>query len=249
MSYPMPPLTSPTAMSAAPMPSADPTLPQDDAPAQQAARAAQLIATQAVYTWTTEVPTLPGVPLATAVPKNDEPTIAWFVILIGVGLDIVRNALTVKLGGVDRGELDGPRADYEAALAECDAIEVSVAKVAADHGVHTGGNIFERLIGDVENAVAAAERDAHVALLKGYRDRLEELMKVDEEEVAGLGSKTPRSVEAYRALFATLPVPGISYTFQSDGEFARLRVQGPNNMLIAAVGETLPANFPLSAAK
>lgn len=249
MSYPMPPLTSPTAMSAAPMPSADPTLPQDDTPAQQAARAAQLTATQAVYTWTTEVPTLPGVPLATAVPKNDEPTIAWFVILIGVGLDIVRNALTVKLGGVDRGELDGPRADYEAALAECDAIEVSVAKVAADHGVHTGGNIFERLIGDVENAVAAAERDAHVALLKGYRDRLEELMKVDEEEVAGLGSKTPRSVEAYRALFATLPVPGISYTFQSDGEFARLRVQGPNNMLIAAVGETLPANFPLSAAK
>ena len=45
MSYPMPPLTSPTAMPAAPMPSADPTLPQDDAPAQQAARAAQLIAT------------------------------------------------------------------------------------------------------------------------------------------------------------------------------------------------------------
>ena len=247
MSYPMPPLAPSSAAPAAAMPSAAPTLPQDDTPAEQAARAEQLVATQAVYTWTTDVPTLPGVPLATNVPKNDEPTIAWLVILIGVGLDIVRNALAVKLGGVDKGELDSPRADYEAALAECDAIEASTAKIAAEHGVHSGGNIFERMIGDVENAVAVAERDAHVALLKGYRERIEELMKVD--EALGLGSKTVRSVEAYRALFATLPVPGVSYMFESDDEFARLRVQGPNCMLIAAVEGALPANFPLSAAR
>ncbi|MGH6634204.1 MAG: lipoxygenase family protein, partial [Sphingopyxis sp.] len=229
MSYPMPPLTSPTAAPIVPMPASDPTLPQNDTPAEQAARAAQLTATQAVYTWTTEVPTLPGVPLATSVPKNDEPTIAWFVILIGVGLDIVRNALTVKLGGVDKGELNSPRAEYEAALVECDAIEASAAKIAAEHGVNTGGNIFERMVGDIENAVAAAERDAHVALLKGYKERLEELMKV--EDADGLGSKTVRSIEAYRALFRALPVPGVSYMFQDDGEFARLRLQGPNCML------------------
>lgn len=247
MSYPTPQLDPSTAAPTAPMPAAHPTLPQDDTPAAQAARAAQLTAARTIYTWTTDVPTLPGVPLATNVPKNDEPTIAWFVILIGVGLDIVRNALNVKLGGVDKGELDGPRAHYEAALSECDAIEVSATKIAAEHGVHTGGNIFARMIGDVENAVAAAERDAHVALLKGYKERLEDLMKVD--EALGLGNKTPRSLEAYRALFATLPVPGIGYMFQNDSEFARLRVQGPNCMLITAVGGALPANFPLSAAK
>ena len=251
MSYPMPQLEPSGAAPAVPMPSASPTLPQDDTPAQQAARAAQLAATQSVYTWTTDVPTLPGVPLATTVPKNDEPTIAWFVILIGVGLGIVRNALTVKLAGVDAGELgselDSSRATYESALTECDAIEASTAKVAAEHGVHTGGNIFEHVVGDVENAVAAAERDAHIALLKGYKERLEDLMKA--EEATSLGSKTPRSVEAYRALFATLPVPGVSYMFQDDAEFARLRVQGPNCMLIAAAGDALPANFPLSGAQ
>ncbi len=247
MSYAMQPLTPATTTPTAPMPPAAPTLPQQDTPAEQAARAAQLTATQAVYQWTTDVPTLPGVPLASAVPKNDEPTIAWFVILIGVGLDIVRNALAVKLGGVDKGELDSPRAQYEAALTECDAIEASTAKIAAEHGVHSGGNIFERLIGDVENAVAAAERDAHIALLTGYKERIEALMKID--EAMGLGSRTPRSIEAYRALFATLPVPGVSYMFQSDSEFARLRVQGPNCMLIAAVGDALPANFGLSAAQ
>lgn len=247
MSYPMPPLLPATATPTAPMPPVAPTLPQQDTPAEQAARAAQLTATQAVYQWTTDVPTLPGVPLATAVPKNDEPTIAWFVILIGVGLGIVRNALAVKLGGVDKGELDSPRAEYEAALAECNAIEASTAKIAAEHGVHSGGNIFERIVGDVENAVAAAERDAHIGLLTGYKERIEALMKID--EAMGLGSRTPRSIEAYRALFATLPVPGVSYMFQDDSEFARLRVQGPNCMLIAAVGDALPANFGLSAAQ
>lgn len=247
MSYPIPPLTSPATAPSVPMPSADPTLPQDDTPAEQAARAAQLVVARAAYGWTTDVPTLPGVPLAADVPKNDEPTIAWFVVLIGVGLAIVRNALTVKLRGVDRGELDSPRAEYEAALAECDAIEASAAKIAVEHGVHSGGNIFERMIGDVEAAVAAAERDAHLALLKGYKDRLETLMKVD--EAMGLGSRTPRSIEAYRALFATLPAPAIAYMFQDDKEFARLRVQGPNSMLIAAVGDTLPANFPLTPAQ
>lgn len=249
MSYVSPSLTSPSPapspVHASPLPSASPSLPQNDTPAEQAARGAQLAASQAVYVWTTDVPTLPGVPLATDVPKNDEPTIAWFGILIGVGLAIVRNALTVKLGGVNKGELDTPRATYEAMLAECDAIELSTAKIAAEHGVHDGGSIFGRIVGDVENAVAAAERDTHIALLKGYRERLDALMKVD--EAAALGSKTPRSLDAYRALFATLPVPGIGYMFQDDSEFARLRVQGPNCMLIAAVEDALPANFPLSA--
>lgn len=247
MTYPVPSLTTPAPAPASPMPSADPSLPQQDTPAEQAARAAQLTATQAVYVWTTDVPTLPGVPLASDVPHNDEPTIAWFGKLITIGLAIVRNALTVKLGGVDKGELATPRADYEAALAECDAIETSTAKIAADHGVHDGGNIFGRIVGDVENAVASIERDAHLTLLKGYRERIEDLMKVSEAEVAGLGSSDPRTLDAYRALFQTLPVPGIAYSFQDDGSFARLRVQGPNCMLIAAVGDALPSKFPLSA--
>jgi len=247
MSYPVPSLNTPVAVPASPMPSAHPSLPQNDSPAQQAARAAQLAATQTVYVWTDDVPTLPGVPLATHVPRNDVPTIAWFGRLITIGLAIVRNALAVKLDGVDKGELAGPRTDYETALAECDAIEASTAKIAADHGVHEGGTIFERIVGDVENAVAAIERDAHLSLLQGYKDRLEELMKVSDAEVAELGRKTPRSLDAYRALFRTLPVPGIAYNFQDDGEFARLRVQGPNNMLITAAGDALPANFPLSA--
>ena len=40
----------------APTPPANPTLPQQDTPAQQAARAAQIAASRAVYVWDTQVP-------------------------------------------------------------------------------------------------------------------------------------------------------------------------------------------------
>lgn len=235
--------SSPVALAA--LPSAAPSLPQNDTPAQKTARAAQLVQSQSVYVWTTDIPTLPGLPLAASVPASNEPTIPWGLTLIGILLAIARNALTVKLGGVDKGELDTPRAQYEAALAQCDAIEASVAKMAAQHGVHQGGNIVERVVGDIEAAVEAAEHDMHVALLTGYKDALKDMIALTDAEAAGLGGGTPRTLDAYRALFDTLPVPGIAYTFQDDTEFARLRVAGPNNMLIAGI-TAIPANFPIT---
>lgn len=245
MTFPSPVVSSAGPLGA-PLPSASPSLPQNDTPAQQAARAAQIADSCTHYVWDTSIPTLPGVPLAHAVPADNLPTLAWFGLLIDVSLKIVRNALAVKLGGVDRGELDSPRARYEAALAECDAIEASTAKIVADHGKHDGGSLFGRIVGDIEVAVAIAEHDAHLALLRGYKDRLEELMKIEDAE--GLGSTQPASLDAFRALFVTFDVPGIAWMFQDDAEFAALRVQGPNAMLIAAVGSTLPPNFPLTAA-
>ena len=230
----------------APVPPAAPSLPQNDSPAQQAARAAQLAASRQTYVWDTAVPSLPGVPLAQSVPLDNLPTLQWWGLLIGISLKIVRNALAVKLGGVGRGELDSPRAKYEALQAECDAIEASTAALVdpanAPAPVHE--SFLGHLVRDLEEAVARADDDARIATLKAHKARLEELMKVDDAQ--GLGSSAPASLDAYRALFDTLPLPGIAWIFEDDGEFAALRVQGPNAMLIAAVGESLPANFPLT---
>lgn len=229
----------------APVPPAAPTLPQQDTPAQKAARAAQLATSRQVYVWSDEVATLPGVPLADSVPSDNLPTLAWWGLLIGISLQIVRNALAAKLGGVDRGEIDTPRAKFEAALAECDAIEASTATlVAPPQPAHE--SFLGHLVSDLEAAVAHAEREARIAALKAHKARLEELMKID--DAAGLGSTATAGLDAYRALFDTLPLPEIAWTFEDDAEFAALRVQGPNAMLIAAVGDALPANFPLSDA-
>lgn len=229
----------------APVPPAAPSLPQNDTPAQLAARAAQIAASQSRYVWSESVPTLPGVPLAASVPADNLPTLAWWGLLIGISLKIVRNALAVKLDGVDRGEIDSPRAKFEAALAECDAIEAHVKTLVAPPAP-SGESFLGHLVADLEAAVAHAEREAKIAALKAHKARLEELMRI--EDAAGLGGSVPPTLDAYRALFDTLPLPGIAWTFQDDAEFAALRVQGPNAMLIAAVGESLPANFPLSAA-
>ena len=177
---------------------------------------------------------------AAAVPADNLPTLAWWGLLIDIALKIVGNALMVKLGGVDRGEIDTPRAKFEAALAECDAIRASSAKLVAPQPVAQEG-----WLGEIEAVVERAGHDAKIAALRAHKARLEELMKID--DAAGLGQGTPPSLDAYRALFDTLPLPGIGWTFQDDGEFAALRVAGPNPMLIEAVGATLPANFPLSA--
>ncbi|MFM7379001.1 MAG: lipoxygenase family protein [Erythrobacter sp.] len=230
----------------APVPPAAPSLPQDDTPAQQAARAAQLAASQQAYVWDDQVASLPGVPLAKSVPPDNLPTLQWWGLLIGISLKIVRNALAVKLGGVDRGELDSPRAKFEALVAECDAIEASTAALVAPASAPTPQHesFLGHLVHDLEAAVARAEHDTRIAALQAHKARLDELMKVDDAH--GLGSSLPAGLDAYRALFDTLPLPGIAWNFQDDGEFAALRVQGPNAMLIAAVGDTLPANFPLT---
>ncbi|UVO54572.1 lipoxygenase family protein [Sphingomonas sp. SUN039] len=238
------PIAPHAALLMAPMPPVAPTLPQMDTPAQQAARAAQLAASRTSYIWDTEVPTLPGVPLAAAVPADNLPALAWWGLLIDIALGIVRNALAVKLGGVDRGEIDTPRAKFEAELAECDAIEASAALLVAPQQV-AHESLFGHLVSDLEAMVARADRDMKIAALRAHKARLEELMKID--DAAGLGSGTAPTLEAYRALFDTLPVPGIAWTFQDDAEFAALRVAGPNAMLIEAVGPALPANFPLTS--
>lgn len=237
-------LNSPQAgLSLAPMPSPAPSLPQQDTPAGQAARQAQLANSCARYVWDTDVATLPGVPLAASVPADNLPTLAWWGLLIDISLKIVRNALTIKLRGVDRGELDSPRAKFEAALAECDAIEASTMDlIAPSQTKHE--SILGHLVADLETALMHVERESKIAALQAHKARLEELMKI--EDAQGLGSSASPSLDSYRALFDTLPLPGIAWTFQDDATFAALRVQGPNAMLIAAVGSTLPANLPLT---
>lgn len=233
----------------APVPPAAPSLPQDDTPLQQAARTVQLAASQQAYVWNDAATTLPGVPLAQSVPADNLPTLEWWGLLITVSLAIVRNALAVKLASADRGELDCPRAHYEAQVAECDAIEASAAALVASPAVPAGAqeSFLGHLVQDLEAAVARADHEARIIALKAHKARLEELMKV--EDAHGLGTALPDSLDAYRALFDTLAMPGIAWTFQDDAAFAALRVGGPNPMLIEAVGDALPVKLPLSDAQ
>ncbi len=66
---------------------------------------------------------------------------------------------------------------------------------------------------------------------------------------ATVESANPASVEslsAYEALFKTLALPSIASNFMEDSTFARLRVAGPNPMLLTGI-DALPNKLPLSA--
>ncbi len=264
-------VTTPTAMQEQRMSRAavQPTLPQNDTPAQQAKRAAQIAATRVTYQWTTDVPTLPGVPLASSVPPDDEPTLAWFLLLIEVGLKIAFNRLALDLAGNGSGlgstelaqDVSDPRdlsghlheevpapPPHVGARLRCHEIAVSVAGIRAHYAGQPAGGILGRIGAGIEAGIDHAEHEVHRALLRGYAGELRSLIaSIDADGLIGSPAATP-SLEAYTALFDTLRVPGIAYSFQEDDVFARLRVAGPNSVLIKRV-DAMPENFPLTAAQ
>jgi len=221
----------------------DPSLPQNDTPAQQSARAAQLDATRVTYQWTTAVPTLPGVPVVAALPSSEEPTLEWWLLLIGIGLDIARNQIAVKLAAIGRGEILISEVEVAAMLAECAHIESSVAAIKAKLA-KGGGSIA----GDIRLLVEKAEEELLFATLRDHVARLRAMIELSDAERLAIGSRAPRSLESYRDLFATIALPGIAWQFIDDATFARLRTAGPNAGMIAGIS-ALPANFPLSAAQ
>ncbi|MEA3263650.1 MAG: lipoxygenase family protein [Pseudomonadota bacterium] len=227
---------------------ANPSLPQNDTPAEQAARAAQLVATQGVYGWTTSVPSLPGAPLLNgAPPANEQPTLTWLILLADELLAIVKNHLAVKKLWAEQNLLPAAPAAIAAEIAALAAIELAIGAIK-DKIAHysSGGTIWSRIAEDIELALGAAGAVALDAALRDQLAHLFDVVSLTAAEHAALGSRTPRDLERYRELFQTLTLPGIGWTFQDDAEFARLRVAGPNAILIRQI-TTLPDNFALTA--
>jgi arachidonate 15-lipoxygenase len=226
------------------LPSANPSLPQNDTPAGRAARATQLLTAQGEYGWA-NVQTLPGVPVVGTVPESNTPTLAWFVSLIGIGLQIARNQLSFEIKKLEQSL---PAA---ADLARCDVIEKIAAKIAVDmahpHVTSLFGKIVDAVIDLAALGVEATTDAAKAGLLS---DLAAELYQMVTRSHANLpdGETQPRSMDTYLELFQTLPVPAIAYTFIEDDVFARLRVAGPNSMLLTGISQ-LPANFALTAAQ
>lgn len=90
--------------------------------------------------------------------------------------------------------------------------------------------------------------DIYLRILKSFRNRnpttkmLEPLLEIlDSERIDGSGD----SFEEYNDLFKNIAIPKISETFLEDSEFARMRVAGPNPIVIKGISN-LPNNFQVS---
>lgn len=209
---------------------ADPSLPQNDTQAQKTAREDQLAATQKLYVFTDDVATLPDVPVVAKLPAAETPTLEWFLKLVGVFIDIAKNQIAYNLKKLedDLSFLD------PAALAAEQALIVEAEKFAQSL---QGKLVEEALV------------DAAIADLKNHAESLKQMIERRLAQRAAEGSEA-RSIGEYKEVFQTIAIPDIAYTFQDDKEFARLRVAGPNSVLIEAVtGEALPQNCTISDAQ
>ena len=78
-------------------PRRNPTLPQHDNSSEQTRRHKQLNESQGNYAWTDELENVVGVPMATKVPDDDEPSLSWLLLVSGVGLQLAENLLAAHL--------------------------------------------------------------------------------------------------------------------------------------------------------
>ncbi len=212
-----------------------PSLPQYASPDEQKRRLEALADAHKDYEWTTELDTLPGVPLAASVPRADNPSVPWLLAAAKAAIPIVENTIVDKVGSdiTDpkvRAELDGIRAG----IAEIEDKHFSAASPgeAIEEGIK---GLFDAAVGAVGHLLGRHEDDLleHIEHLKALA-----------QEHRSTGGAVER-LEAYAELFTVLPLPDVAANFMEDATFARMRVAGPNSMLIEAAKE-LPENVALT---
>ena len=218
-----------------------PSLPQNDSIEQRAERRKQINATSTIYQWTTDIATLPGVPLATDVPADDQPSIEWWFKVLEVSIAIVDNIKAVLLKPIFSGLSEAAQQIIRDALADAEQIRTHVEALRAKHRVDNAGP-------GLENSIEQAVQGADIDTLEAHHSALRDIITVIIDVLKAEQAANTRSIEAYRDLYQTLPTPGIAYTFQDDDQFARLRVAGPNPMLLRGI-DRIPDNLPVTAAQ
>ncbi len=210
-----------------------PSLPQSDSPEDQECRLRDVAAARKTYTWTTQVPTLPGTPLAAAVPREDKPDVPWLIATAKVAIPVLENVLENKLAA-EQADVGGHRA-------RLGKIKASVAQIEVFHDDQRPGGLkglFEAAVGAVDSVLGT-----HGDTLNGHLDELAAIL-----EANTLGPRAAADLDAYRDQFKKLPLPAVADTFADDETFARMRVAGPNAAMIEGVA-VLPAKFPLTDAE
>ncbi|MFI1918075.1 lipoxygenase family protein [Nocardia sp. NPDC020380] len=219
----------------------NPLLPQQDP--NPAARVAELGRLQAKYVWSEDSNYVHGVPMAASLSIEDLPTLEWFTTSIDQQYQVISNIIVALSRHFNNlaGDLLQPLVDQLGGLKNTiDGVFKIVAPVLESPAAYP-----------LDPAARSAEyltvQTAETVLrtLDQIRDGLfAALRKIFDSP--GLGNfGTVDGVQRYVQLWATMPVPAIAETFHDDMVFARMRVAGPNPMVLRQVNGALPQNFPL----
>lgn len=225
-----------------------PVIPQKDTAAGRAGRIPELAGRRLEYLWDTNFPTLPGIPLAVAVPVDDLPTLEWLVYAIGEVADLVVNfiASALKQFGNEIGsKIDGEQRQALNLQSQMRDIKTKFEQIKQRQGTS------ERV--SVTTAAELAGLRTRISGAGGImnqfgslRERLTTKVATAIQGVGGVGDFGKKgSLDSYNAIWATRPIPSQERNLHDDEIFAALRVEGANPMILRRA-DSLPAKFPLS---
>ncbi|QBB69025.1 lipoxygenase [Pseudolysobacter antarcticus] len=223
-------LSSEVAIAAVPV--LRPMLPQKVNLIAASLRRVGLVAQQAQYVWTESHLDLAGVPMGALLPPAEAPTLEHQLRTSVLALEAVENLAASMspstLVTIDQQLLNSLGIQLSALRASFNNL------LATNTGLATLSAATQNLLGGLLNSVGMIGtqlKQIHHGLL-----------------AQGTFDPPSKTVAQYDALFVTLPKPAVAQYLHDDEFFARMRVAGPNPMLIRRA-TSLPAKFPLSDAQ
>jgi arachidonate 15-lipoxygenase len=232
-------------------PRRNPTLPQNDNTSEQTRRHKQLNESQGNYAWTDELENVVGVPMATKVPDDDEPSLSWLLLVSGVGLQLAENLIAARLtkhrtNSKENKKLQGKldnihRQMQSASMLQKENIDKPDTDLTKKFIVFTKELLSQDSI-SFEELLLTFEK------LRNDLDADLGDMDADLGDLKTTDERDNDSLAEFRLLFQTIPLPAIADTFMDDQSFARFRVAGPNPMLIECI-KSIPAKLPLTEAQ
>ncbi|TMM50085.1 hypothetical protein FEV51_02510 [Qipengyuania marisflavi] len=167
----------------------------------------------------------------------------WWVLLVKIALDLVVNQIEIQ-------KTNAQAAEDPEALAVVQAHQPLVGAIAKDVSelesrLNAARPPHSGLGQDIAATVDHVAQDIEVLTLRAHAKKLAALLEPTGLDHSAQGADE-RSLEDYEAIFKTIECPPIAYDFQDDLEFARLRVDGPNPMLIEVVS-AVPAGCQITS--
>ncbi|MDP2317229.1 MAG: lipoxygenase family protein [Pseudomonadota bacterium] len=177
---------------------------------------------------------IPSVAMVQTVPSDAKPTFHWLLAVVKVALTIAKNRFAPAVP-------DGLEpTDTSAGMLPLDHLGVAPIHLpSADiegvdlDGAVTTSDVTEDAVGGGIGLLGQMTGIATALAKKGTTDPfrvLEELLK----DLKGPSGR-PSSIEDYRDLFRTIPLPAIADDFDANATFAALRVAGYNPLVIQGV--------------
>jgi arachidonate 15-lipoxygenase len=229
----------------------NPTLPQNDNSSEQTRRHKQLNESQGNYAWTDELENVVGVPMATKVPDDDEPSLSWLLLVSGVGLQLAENLLTARLTKHRTNSKENKK--LQGKLDNIHRQMQSISMLQKDYFDKPDADLTKKIIVFTKELLSQDSISFEELLLTFEKlcnnlDADLGVMDADLGDMETTDEHDNDSLAEFRLLFQTIPLPAIADTFMDDQSFARFRVAGPNPMLIECI-KSIPAKLPLTEAQ